>query len=206
MICNTLRVSIILFIIITGVLYFNKRTKYRTQEEFSIFTYHPSFIMPSLIKTAVYDKYQAMRTEDGYKISPDNAHNFNETYGFGEREYDFYGKRDYSNLSWREIKREKDKRKRDEKLDVLELVPLIWQFQDRLFVEYRKYFNKVECLKHYFNVLKTSRNTPKQETMEWHKDNCDITLDLNYDLDKGEKQHVGLDGIRAKMKISDTGK
>lgn len=206
MICNTLRVSIILFIIIIGVLYFNNRNKHRTREDFSIFTYHPSFIMPSLIKTVVYDKYQAMRTEDGYKISPDNAHDFNKTYGFGEREYDFYGKKDYYDLTWREVREEKEKRKRNEKLDILELVPLIWQFQDRLFVEYRKYFNKVECLKHYFNVLKTSRNTPKQEIMEWHEENCDITLDLNYDIDEGDKQHVGLDGIRAKMKISDTGK
>lgn len=206
MFCINLRVSILLFIILTCMLYFNNRDKHRIHETFSILAINPLFILPSLIKSGVYDKYQAIRTSDGYKISPDNAHNFNKLYGFGEREYDFYGKRNYSNLSWREVQREKDARKRDEKLDVLELVPLIWQFQDRLFVEYRKYFDKVECLKHYFNILKTSRNTPKQDVMEWHKDNCDITLDLNYELNKGDKQYVGLDGINAKMKISDTGK
>lgn len=202
MICYTLRISIFLFVTIIGVLYLNNRRKKR--EDFFIFEFNPLFTIPNFIKTGVYDKYQAMRTTDGYKISPDNAHDFNTTYGFGVREYDYYGKKEYSDF-WRE-KKAKEKRKREEKLDVFELVPLIWQFQDRLFLEYRKYFDKVECLKHYYNTLKLSRNLAKPKVMEWHKENCDITLDLNHDIDEGDKQYVGLDGIRAKMKMSDTGK
>ena len=166
----------------------------------------PIFTMLPVINSSIYGKYQAKRTDQGFKIEPDNAAEFNKTFQFPERTYDFYGKKNYINMSWKSIQEEKNKRKKNEKLDILELIPLIWTFQDKMFLEYRKYFDKVQCLKHYFNEFKSSRNMSKTKPTDWHKDNCDLTLDLNYDIKEGKEKYIGLDGIRSKMKMSDFGK
>ena len=61
----------------------------------------PIFTMLPVISSAIYSKYQAKRTAEGFKIEPDNAADFNKVFQFPVREYDFDGSR--SNY-WRKSK------------------------------------------------------------------------------------------------------
>jgi len=208
MICNQLFIISLCFIVLIIVIQIRNNIRRSVVEEFynTNLMQFPVFTMLPVINSSIYGKYQAKRTDEGLKIKPDNAADFNKVFQFSDRTYKFDGKKDSINMSWKSIQEEKNKRKKNEKLDVLELMPLIWVFQDKIFLEYRKYFDKVQCLKHYFNEFKSSRNMSKTKPSEWHENNCDLTLDLNYDIKEEEEKYVGLDGIRSKMKMSDFGK
>ena len=93
-----------------------------------------------------------------------------------------------------------------ENVDVLEFIPVLWHFQDILFKEYRKYFTEVECIKYCHNIFKTSRKNKKPKTLEWHKENCDTSLDLNASVEDGVQTYTGMDGISARLKLSDMGR
>lgn len=208
MICNQLLIISLCFVVLIIVIQLRNNRRKSIVEGFynTNLMQFPIFTMLPIINSSIYGKYQAKRTDEGFKIEPDNAAEFNKVFQFSDRTYNFNGKKDFKNMSWKSTQQEKNKRKKNEKLDVLELMPLIWVFQDKIFLEYRKYFDKVQCLKHYFNEFKSSRNMSKTKPSEWHKDNCDLTLDLNYDIKEEEEKYIGLDGIRSKMKMSDFGK
>lgn len=209
MICIELYFIYLLFIALIVLIQIRNSKRKRVTESFYFNTNlmkYPIFTMLPIINSSIYGKYQAKRTSEGYKIEPDNAAEFNKIFKFPTREYNFNGNKNVKKMPWKSIQNGKKKQEKNEKLNVLELIPLIWIFQDKIFLEYRKYFDKVQCLKHYFNEFKTSRDMKKTKPTEWHKDNCDLTLDLNYSIKKGDKKYIGLDGIRSKLKISDMGK
>ena len=204
MICYKLQISLVLLFLLLLILKFSKQSHKKTKETFYYNTNlekYGIFNQPlNKIYEVVYGKYIAKNTDEGYKIKPDNAADLNKTLGFPQRRYNL-GK----NKSWKKNLEQTTNKQNNEVIDILEFVPIIWFFQDKLFSEYREFFNKVECLKYYFNIFKTSRDFPKNAPLEWHEDNCDITLDLNDSIPEGDTSYFGLDGITSKMKMSSMG-
>ena len=160
----------------------------------------PEFATSQSIFNNVFTKIQAAKNDDeGLIILPLNASEINTILGFPTRSV-------LTNQSFKKRLDNQKEQSQNEQMNTLEYVPFLWYCQDKLFQEYRKYFTEVECLKYYHNIFKTSRKMKKPKTLQWHKDNCDITLDLNNSVEEGEDMYTGIDGITARLKLSNMGR
>lgn len=160
---------------------------------------YPNFLTSSSIFNSMFKRIQASKGDKGYTIRPENAKEVNSILGFPPRIK-------LTNRSFHKRRRAQSVKDSTEKINTLELVPLLWHCQDVLFKEYRKYFTEVECIKYYHNIFKTSRKNKKPKTLKWHKENCDTSLDLNASVEEGDETYVGMDGISSRLKLSNMGK
>ena len=194
--CRILQISIFVFILL--VIYFiTKSINYEGfQTNMKMF---PLFNTDIPFFSNIFTKIQASKGEKGLTILPMNAAEINQILGLPPRFV-------LTDKSFKQREEEQTKKENTEPIDILEYVPFIWYCQEKLFQEYRKYFTEVECLKYYYNILKTSRQIKKPNTLKWHKDNCDTTLDLNFTIKKGKKTYIGLDGIKAILKTGSISK
>lgn len=160
---------------------------------------YPNFFTSNSVFKSVFQKIQASKGDKGYSIIPKNSKEVNRILGI-------LPSVTLTNNSFQKRKQSQSNQDSTETIDNLEFVPILWMCQDILFTEYRKYFTEVECLKYYHNIFKTSRKNKKTKTLKWHKENCDISLDLNASVEKGGQTHTGMDGISARLKLSNMGK
>ena len=114
MICNQLFIISLCFIVLIIVIQIRNNIRKSVVEGFynTNLMQFPIFTMLPVINSSIYGKYQAKRTDEGFKIKPDNAAEFNKVFQFSDRTYNFDGKKDHINMSWKSIQEEKIKEKR----------------------------------------------------------------------------------------------
>lgn len=191
---------VLLAISITYYLSLSKLERFSSvQSKSGKLSTYPNFLTSNSVFNSVFQKIQASKGDEGYTIRPNNAAEVNRILGITPRVT-------LTNNSFHKRKQTQSEKNSKENIDVLEFIPLLWYFQDILFKEYRKYFTEVECIKYYHNIFKTSRKNKKPKTLEWHKENCDTSLDLNASVEDGGQTYTGMDGISARLKLSNMGR